>query len=112
MSTLLENPGDTLEGQGVLLQHGRWIAPVGYHLAIPGRTHFVLNHSAGAKLNYGEHAGGFVLVPQVVAASLKPASYILELADKRRLEINVTRPYKEVTHQGQPHVSFWVTVIV
>jgi hypothetical protein len=32
------NPGDTLEGHGALLQQGRLVAGVAYHLTVPGQT--------------------------------------------------------------------------
>jgi hypothetical protein len=112
MPALLENPGDTFEGQGLLLQHGRSIAPVAYHLAIPGQLHFAVNPPTGVKVNYAAYVSGFVLVPQAIAAAIELAHYTLELADKSRMQIIVTRRYKAVDYQGKPHVSFWVSVQV
>jgi hypothetical protein len=54
------NPGDSLEGRGVLLQHGRLIADVDYHLTIPRQTHFILVPTGGFRPDYEAHLAGVI----------------------------------------------------
>ena len=110
MTGQLTNPGDSLEGAGLLLQQGRIVARVHYHLSIPTQTHFLVNPSGGLKPEYASHAGGFVLVASTEAESLKSGEYILELVDKGKKTIHVERRYKALKYGGRPCVSFWVKV--
>ena len=107
----LANPGDVLEGRGTLLQHGRLIAKVDYHLTIPRQTHFIINPTGNFKLDYENHAGGFILLTPEDAKNLSLADYTLELASKSKKSIRVERRYKKIKHQGQPRISFWVKVV-
>jgi hypothetical protein len=102
-------PGDTLAGQGFLLQHGRLIAKVDYHLTIPPETHFVINPTGGLHVDYAMHLGGFILAAPEDVPKIQLTGYTLELADKSRKPIQVERRYKEVKQQGQRFVSFWVS---
>ncbi|MFQ5613562.1 MAG: hypothetical protein ACE5H9_15670 [Anaerolineae bacterium] len=95
----------TLEGQGALLQHGRLVARVDYHLSLPTQTHFVT--SANPTLHPDEHLAGFILLPKN-QGNLPLQAYTLELTDKQRLPIVVERRYKTMKHRGQTRVSFWV----
>lgn len=104
------NPGDTLEGSGLLLQHGRLVARVDYHLAIPRATHFALNPRS-LHLDYESHLSGFILLSPAAAADLDLAVYTLELADKSKRAIRIERRYKKIKHKGEPRISFWVTVL-
>lgn len=105
------NPGDILEGHGTLLQQGRLIAPVDYHLTIPGQTHFLINPTGKLRLDYENHAGGFILLHPDDADTISLTGYTLELANKSKKQITVQRRYKEIIHQGQPRVSFWVILV-
>jgi hypothetical protein len=105
------NPGDVLEGTGLLLQHGRLIAGVDYHLTIPHQTHFVINPTGSFKLDYEDHLGGFVLVKPEDAEKIAMTEYTLELASKSRKTIRVERRYKQIDHKGKERVSFWVKVV-
>lgn len=106
------NPGDVLEGHGALLRQGRLIAAVDYHLTIPSQTHFLINPTGKLRLDYENHAGGFILLHPDDADTISPSDdYTLELASKTKKSVTVQRRYKEVTHQGQPRVSFWVTLV-
>lgn len=111
MPTSLINPGDVLEGRGSLLRHGRLIATVDYHLTIPSQTHFLINPTGKLHLDYEEHAGGFILLNPQDADTLSLAQYTLELSNKTKKTITIQRRYKEITHQGEPRVSFWVTLV-
>lgn len=111
MKGQLANPGDAVEGSGFLLQHGRLVTRVHYHLSIPTQTHFLVNSPGRVSADYADFAGGFVLVPASEAATLPLGEYTLELIDKSRRQVNVERRYKPVKHQGHPHVSFWVTLL-
>ncbi|GAB4414713.1 MAG: hypothetical protein Fur0044_09570 [Anaerolineae bacterium] len=105
------NPGDTLAGHGLLLQQGRLIANVDYHLAIPRQTHFVIVPSDGLSGDYGAYLGGFILLTPADAAKIALAEYTLELADKTKKLIRIERRYKEINHRGEKRVSFWVKAI-
>ena len=105
------NPGDVLEGRGVLLQHGRLIARVDYHLTIPHESHFITNPSGGLFFDYQDHLGGFVLLAPADAENVSLTEYTLELADRSKKTIRVERRYKEIKHKGEERVSFWVKVI-
>lgn len=102
------NPGDTWQGQGVLLQQGRRIATVDYHLTIPTQTHFTINPTGRLRFNYEDYLGGFILLTPKDAETLELADYTLELADKSKKQIRVAHRYKRITHKGQERVSFWV----
>ena len=113
MPSSFGNPGDVLEGHGALLQQGRLIAAVDYHLTIPSQTHFLINPTGTfGRLDYEDHAGGFILLKPDDAETISLDDYTLELANKTKKQIAVQRRYKEITHQGQPRVSFWVTLVV
>jgi|GEM_PF-1466800 len=106
------NPGDVLEGHGVLLQQGRLIASVDYHLTIPSQTHFLINPTGTfSHLDYEDHVGGFILLKPDDADTVALTGYTLELANKSKKQITVQRRYKKITHQGQPRVSFWVILV-
>jgi TPP-dependent indolepyruvate ferredoxin oxidoreductase alpha subunit len=105
------NPGDTLKGQGQLLQHGRLIVVADYHLTIPSSTHFAINPIGKLKFNVDDHMAGFILIEPRAAEEISSATdYTLELSDKAKLPIRIERRYKQVKHQGQARISFWVTV--
>lgn len=104
-------PGDTLEGSGLLLQHGRLVARVDYYLAIPRESHFTLNPGGSLKLDYESYLSGFILVAPADADGLELAAYTLELADKSKRPIRVERRYKKIKHKGMARISFWVRVL-
>ena len=110
MTDSLTNPGDVLEGQGLLLQHGRLITHVDYHLTIPTQTHFFLNPTGNLNLDYKNHAVGFILLTQKDAETLSLDEYTLELSDKSKRNILVKRRYKEVKRKGETKISFWVKI--
>ncbi|RME70099.1 MAG: hypothetical protein D6784_17235 [Chloroflexi bacterium] len=103
-------PGDTLEGKGLLLKHGRIVAEVDYHLTIPRRTHFFINPTGKLHFDYEDYLGGFILLDPPAADRLELAEYTLELASKARKTIVVERRYKKISHRGKPKVSFWVKI--
>jgi hypothetical protein len=105
------NPGDTLEGHGLLLQHGRLIAQVDYHLAIPGEIYFLTNPTHTLHPNYDSYLSGFILLTHVDAGKISLAEYTLELADKTKKTIRVERRYKKTKRKGEEFISFWVKVI-
>lgn len=105
------NPGDVLEGRGALLQYGRLVAPVDYHLTIPSETHFFINPTGNFRLDYDDHISGFILLALDDADKIKLADYTLELVNKHRRAIRVERRYKQIKHKGEPRISFWVKVI-
>lgn len=105
------NPGDTLEGHGVLLQQGRLVARVAYHLTVPRQTHFIIVPSGGFRHDYEAHLSGFVLLTLGDADKISLAEYTLELADKSKKTIRVERRYKAVKREGETRVSFWVKVV-
>lgn len=111
MADQLTNPGDAIEGRGVLLFQGRRIAEVNYHLAVPTQTHFFVNPAGNLRAEYRDAAGGFILLKPADAEQVACTDYLLELDNRRRLSIRVERRYKKITHAGQPRVSFYVTVI-
>jgi hypothetical protein len=104
-------PGDTLEGRGVLLQQGRLIADVDYHLTIPHQIHFIIVPSGGFRPDYEAHLAGFILLAPTDADKISLTEYTLELADKTKKTIRVDRRYKETKHEGEARVSFWVKVV-
>ncbi|MEM7346168.1 MAG: hypothetical protein AAF485_18160 [Chloroflexota bacterium] len=105
------NPGESLEGQGQLLQHGRLIAWVDYHLTMPTDTHFTINPTGNFNLDYDKHLGGFVLLKPDDADKITVSeTYTLELVNKHRRTIVIERRYKKIKHQGEPRISFWVKV--
>jgi len=105
------NPGDTLEGRGQLLQHGRLIAQIDYHLTIPAEPHFVINPTGKLQFDYEDYLGGFILLRPDDAQEIALTEYTIELASKTKKPIRVERRYKEIRHQGEPRVSFWVKVV-
>lgn len=111
MAGSLTNPGDIIEGRGLLLQHGRLIASVDYHLSIPRQTHFIINPTGNIQPDYQEHTGGFILLTPEDAETITLSEYTLELAGKSKKRIRIERRYKKLNHQGQPRVSFWVKLI-
>ena len=111
MSDSLKIPGDVLEGQGQLLQHGRFVAPVDYHLTIPSQTYFFINPTGEFSLNYDKYRGGFILLKPENADTLALETYTLELADKYKMKILVERRYKKVNHNGNSRISFWIKVV-
>jgi len=111
MADTLANPGDVLEGQGLLLQHGRLIAKVEYYLAIPTQTHFFINPTGKLKPDYTEYAGGFILLAPNDAEKIVLTEYVLELANKTKKNIRVERKYKKIIHRGQARVSFAIKII-
>jgi hypothetical protein len=111
MTDLLTNPGDVLEGSGQLLEHGRLIANVDYHLTIPRQIHFFINPPGNLRLNYENHIGGFILLIPQDAKTLSLTEYTLELANKSKRTIRVERRYRNVEYKGEPRVSFWVRMI-
>jgi hypothetical protein len=111
MANTLIAPGDILEGQGVLLQHGRLIANVDYHLTIPSQTHFLVNPTGHFRLDYEDYAGGFILLTPEDAKNLSLTEYTLELANKHKRTIRVERRYKQIKRKGEARVTFWVKVV-
>jgi hypothetical protein len=105
------NPGDIIEGSGELLQQGRWVANVDYHLTIPGEMYMIINPTGGFARDYESLLGGFIMVPLANAAAIGLNEYVLELADKRKKTIQVERRYKQVKRKGENWVSFWVKVV-
>ena len=105
------NPGDTLEGCGVLLQQGRLIADVDYHLTIPRQIHFIVIPTGSFRPDYEAHLGGFILLTPADADKISLTEYNLELADKTKKTIRVESRYKETKHKGEARVSFWVKVV-
>lgn len=105
------NPGDTMTGRGLLLQQGRLVVSVDYHLTIPHQTHFIIVPPGGFADDYEAHLGGFILLTPADAAKISLVEYTLELADKTKKNIRVERHYKEINHHGEKRVSFWVKVI-
>ncbi len=105
------NPGDILEGRGALLQNGRLVAEVDYHLTIPSQTHFFMNPTGKLRFDYEEHLSGFVLLAPAEADKIEMIEYTLELFNKHRRPIRVERRYKQIKHKGQHRISFWVQVI-
>ena len=105
------NPGDIFEGRGQLLQHGRLIAGVDYHLTIPRDIYFIINPSGNLRLDYEDYLGGFILLAPGDASKISTGNYTLELQDKHRKTIRVERRYKKIKHQGQECISYWVKVI-
>ena len=89
------NPGDVLEGRGLLLQQGRLVTEVNYHLTIPRDLYFILNPGGSFRLNYEDYLGGFILVPPGDAEKVSLTEYTLELDDKRKKTIRVERRYKK-----------------
>lgn len=105
------NPGDTLEGQGLLLQQGRLIARIDYHLTIPTQTHFVINPTGNFRFDYDDYLGGFILLQPDDAEKIALAEYTIELASKTKKHIRIERRYKEITHKGEKRISFWVKAV-
>jgi hypothetical protein len=105
------NPGDTLEGRGVLLQQGRLVAGVDYHLTIPRPAHFFIVPPGGLRADYEAHLAGFILLTPADVAKISLAEYTLELADKTKKSIRIERRYKKIKHKGEERISFWVKVI-
>lgn len=105
------NPGDTLEGRGVLLQQGRLVAGVDYHLTIPRQTHFIIVPAEGVRPDYQAHLAGFILLAPADADKISLADYTLELADKSKKNIRVERRYKQIKRKGEVRISFWVKVL-
>jgi hypothetical protein len=105
------NPGDTLEGRGLLLQHGRLVAGVDYHLTIPRQTHFIIVPPGGLQPDYEAYLGGFILLAPADADKISLAEYTLELADKTKKTLRVERRYKQTEHKGETRISFWVKVV-
>jgi hypothetical protein len=105
------NPGDVLEGQGQLLEHGRLIATVSYHLSIPHQTHFIINPTGRVHFDYDTYLGGFILLRTDDAEKIRLATnYTLELANKSKKTVYIERRYKKIKREGQEQVSFWVKV--
>ena len=111
MTSALTNPGDVLEGRGVLLRHGKHIAEVDYHLTIPTQTHFFINPTGKFKAKYQDFAGGFILLTPDDANKISLTDYTLELASKSKKSIRIERRYKKIKHKNQPRISFWVKLI-
>lgn len=105
------NPGDVLEGRGRLLDHGRLVAEIDYHLTIPHQTHFFMNPTGKLRFDYEAHLGGFILVAPADEAKISLRTYTLEMVNKRKRPIQIERRYKEIEHQGTPRISYWVKVI-
>jgi len=105
------NPGDTLEGHGLLLQHGRLVAEVDYHLTIPSETHFFVNPTGRFRLDYEEHLGGFIVIRPADEEKISLREYTLELANKHKRLIRVERRYKRIKRNGKARISYWVRVI-
>ena len=105
------NPGDTLEGQGVLLQQGRLIAEVDYRLTIPDQTHFFMNPTGKLRFEYEEHLGGFILISPQDEEKIALTEYTLELVNKHRKTVHIERRYKKIKHKGEARISFWVKVL-
>ncbi len=80
-------PGNILEGRGLLLQHGRLIANLDYHLTIPIETHFVINPTDSFSLDYEDYLAGFILLAPDKAEKISLTEYTLELADKSKKNI-------------------------
>ena len=76
------NPGDVLEGRGRLLQHGRLVVEVDYHLTIPRDLYFVINPTGSLHLDYEDYLAGFILVRPDEAEKILLTDYVLELAGK------------------------------
>ena len=106
--THLGEPGDFLEGTGILLQHGRAITQVDYHLAVPTLTHFLVSRPGELFTDYADYAGGFILVRPEDAGKLDMVDYTLELAEKNRISVTLVRPYKKIERAGESWVSFWI----
>jgi hypothetical protein len=105
------NPGDTLEGRGALLQQGRLVAGVDYHLTIPRPAHFMIVPPGSLRPDYETYLAGFILLTPADVAKISLAEYTLELADKTKKSIRIERRYKKIKHKGEERISFWVKVI-
>jgi hypothetical protein len=110
MSSPLQKPGDSVEGTGHLLQHGRFVARVDYHLAVPNQTHFFVNPTGKVQTDYSNYIAGFILLAPEDARQLNPETYTLELADKTKLPVQIERRYRETNRNGQPRISFYVKI--
>ncbi len=95
----------------MLLQHGRLVAGVDYHLTVPRQTHFIIVPMGGLRRDYEAHLGGFILLAPADADKITLAEYTLELADKTKKTLRVERRYKKTKHKGEEWVSFWVKVV-
>lgn len=95
----------------MLLQHGRLIAEVDYHLAVPTEVHFIINPASILHPNYDLYLSGFILLTPAEAEKISLAEYTLELADKTKKTIRVERRYKQMKHKGADFISFWVKVV-
>lgn len=95
----------------MLLQHGRLVAGVDYHLTVPRQTHFIIVPTGGLRRDYEAHFGGFILLAPADADKITLAEYTLELADKTKKTLRVERRYKEVNYKGETRISFWVKVL-
>jgi hypothetical protein len=105
------NPGDTWEGRGQLLIHGRFVAEVDYHLTLPAETHFYLNPTGKLRFAYEDYLAGFILLAPTDEANISLGDYTLELANKSKKAIRIERRYKQIEHRGRPRVSYWIKVI-
>jgi hypothetical protein len=105
------NPGDVLEGRGLLLQFGRLVADVDYHLTIPRHLYFVIKPSGSLHLDYEDYLGGFILLAPADAAEISLTDYTLVLADKSKRTIRLERRYKQTWYQGEKRIAFWVKVL-
>ena len=107
MANTLMNPGDVLEGRGVLLQHGQRVANVDYHLTIPNQTHFFINPTGKIRPDYEEYTGGFILLAPEDAKNLSLTEYTLELVNKSKKNILVERRYKKRKSKGKARICLW-----
>lgn len=95
-----------------MLQHGRLVAAVDYHLTIPHETHFIINPTGRLHFDYDDHLGGFILVaPEDAGQIVVEAEYTLEMANKHKKTLQVERRYKKIKRKGKERISFWVRVV-
>ncbi len=102
--------GDTLEGHGALLQHGRLIAEVDYHITLPTDLYFLMNPTGRLRSNQDEHLAGFILISPEDEDKIDLAEYTLELVNKHRKNIRIQRRYKRIKHKGIARISYWVQI--
>jgi len=105
------NPGDFIEGRGLLWLDDNPVIAVDYHLTVPQESHFFLNPLAHLRFDADEHVGGFILIRSQDSDRIALIQYILQLSDQSKRLIQVERQYKEMKQGSQTKMAFWVKII-
>lgn len=104
-------PGNYRQGRGMLWRDNNPVVGVDYHIAKPQQSYFFLNPTNALRFDGDEGLGGFILVRPNDEAQISLTEYLLQTVDQSKHTIRVEHRYKAMTHEGQPRIAYWISLL-